>query len=382
MPAMEDRPYDLVLLGATGFTGRLVAEHLGRRLAGSDVRWAVAGRSPERVAEVAASVPGGPAVEVVDVGDLVGLLGLAQRTRVLGTTVGPYLRHGELVVQACVRAGTHYADITGESPFVRLIGERYAADAQQRGVQLVSCCGFDSVPPDLGAQMVAERLPQEASLAVRAYLRANARFSGGTFASGLGLQGSDAEPLPVVPLGAQRPVQTLGARPHRVEELGGWALPLPTIDPAIVLRSAAHLEGYGRDFRYGHYAAVRSLPRAVGSAAGAGAALGLSRARPGRALLSRLAPDPGEGPSPERRARSSFSLTLLGRGGGQRVIGRVAGGDPGYDATAVMLGEALLSLALDPRGDVAGQLTPAAALGAPYRARLEDQGLAFSVEAA
>ncbi len=379
---MTDRPYDLVLLGATGFTGRLVARHLGERLAGSGLRWAIAGRDATKLAEVAAGVPGDPAEEVVDVSDLVGLLHLAERTRVLGTTVGPYLRHGELVVQACVRAGTHYADITGESAFVRLVSERYGADAQHRGVQLVSCCGFDSVPPDLGAQMVAEALPQDASLAVRAYLQADARFSGGTVTSGLTMLESEEPGLAVVPLAGRRPVHTLGTRPHRVAELDAWALPLPTIDPAIVLRSASALEGYGRAFRYGHYVAVGSLPRAVGSALGAGAALGLARLRSTRALLRRLAPDPGEGPSPERRARSSFTLTLLGQGGGQRVIGRVAGGDPGYDEAATMLGEALLSLALDPRGPRAGHLTPAAALGVPYRERLEEQGLTFAVESA
>jgi short subunit dehydrogenase-like uncharacterized protein len=168
-------------------------------------------------------------------------------------------------------------------------------------------------------------------------------------------------------------------RVHRVRELDAWGVPLPTIDPAIVLRSARELDGYGERFRYGHFAEVGSLPVAAAGIATVGGMAALASVPPTRSLLQRLLPAPGEGPSEERRARSRFRVTFLGGAGAQRVVTRVSGGDPGYDETAKMLGEAALSLAQDARGDAAGHVTPAIAFGEHYQARLEHQGITFEV---
>lgn len=380
---MADRDYDVVLLGATGFTGALVATHLDRRLAGTETRWAIAGRDRDKLHALAARLTGDPGVEVVDVHDLVGLLALAGRTRVLGTTVGPYTRHGELVVQACVRAGAHYADITGEPAFVDLVRDRYHDDAGRRGTKIVTCCGFDSVPPDLGVRFTVARLPDDVPLTVRGYVRAEGRVSGGTVASALETIASRAERPPRRPRRTDdaRRATSLPARIHRVAELDAWGIPLPTIDPAIVLRSARVLGGYGSAFRYGHYARVRRLPTAIGGIAAIGAATAMASSRPTRSLLARLLPAPGEGPDEATRDRGRFELTFLGHGGGARVVTRVSGGDPGYQETSKMLGEALLSLAQDRGPDVAGVLTPAVALGAPYHDRLVDQGIGFETVA-
>ncbi len=373
---MNDRSYDLVLLGATGFTGGLVAEHLARRLADTDTSWAIAGRNQAKLTALAERLPGEVGTEVVDVGDLVGLLELAERTRVIATTVGPFARHGELVAQACVRAGTHYADITGEPAFVDLLRARYDADARRRGVALVSCCGFDSVPHDLGVRDTVALLPDDAPLTVRAYVRSDARLSGGTALSGLEAIASRALPRPEKRRDGGREVSSLPVRVHRVDELDAWGVPLPTIDPVIVLRSARELDGYGSSFRYGHFARVARLPSVIGGVAGVGVLAGLASFGPTRSLLSRMLPDPGSGPSAERRARSFFEVTFLGEGGGQRAATRVSGGDPGYDETAKMLGEAALTLAQH-GAQASGAVTPAIGLGAPYRARLSDQGLRF-----
>lgn len=383
-----DRQHDLVLLGATGFTGRLVASHLAGR--SGDLSWAIAGRDRERLAAVAAEVGGAtgtapPATEVVDVHDLVGLVDLAKRTRVLATTVGPYARLGELVVQACVRQGTHYADITGEPAFVSLLRDRYDRDAARTGTKVVNCCGFDSVPPDLGAWFTVGHLPDDAPLTVRGYVSARGRVGGGTAHSAL--QAIAARSLPR-PRGdrapdphAQRRVAALPARLHRIEQLGGWGVPMPTIDPAIVLRSARVLDGYGSAFRYGHFARVRRLPTVLAGAGALGIAAALASVGPTRSLLEHLLPDLGEGPDELTRARSSFSVTFLGHGGDTTVTTRVSGGDPAYGETAKMLGEAALSLAQDDGPDTAGVLTPAVGLGAPYLDRLLDQGLRFEVVA-
>lgn len=380
---MPDRTYDVVLLGATGFTGRLVARHLATRLAGTTTRWAIAGRSAARLAELATDLPGAtPDVEVADVTDPASLQRVAATTRVLATTVGPFARYGEPVVAACVEAGTDYADITGEPAFVDLVRARHGDDAAQRGVRLVSCCGFDSVPHDLGVALTVAELPDDAPVTVRGYVEADARFSGGTARTALEAIASRRLPTTQVAGDRVRDVRSLPLRVHRIDPatgLTGYGVPLPTIDPAIVLRSAATLDGYGSRFRYGHFARVRRLPTVVAGIAGAGMFGALASVPPGRALLDRVLPDAGDGPSEARRARSTFAVTFVGTGGGQEVVARVSGGDPGYDETAKMLGEAALALAQDaPTGNV-GALTPAQAFGPGYRRRLEDQGLRFEV---
>jgi short subunit dehydrogenase-like uncharacterized protein len=380
---VSDRTYDVVLLGATGFTGRLTAAHLARRLSGTTTRWAIAGRNEAKLAAVAADLPGdGPAIEVVDVGDLDGLTALAARTTALATTVGPYAEHGMPVVQACVTAGTEYADITGEPGFVADVRRRFDAEASEAGIRLVSCCGFDSVPHDLGVAATVEHLPEDAAITVRGYVEADARFSGGTARSAIAAIASRQVPSARVDGERRREVRSLPLRIHRIDPavgIDGYGVPLPTIDPAIVLRSAATLDGYGAKFRYGHFARVRNLPSVAGAVAGVGALAAAASLPPTRALLEKVLPASGDGPSEERRARSRFAVTFHGVGGGREVVTRVSGGDPGYDETAKMLGEAVLTLAQDGGTGHVGAVTPAQGLGSGYRRRLEDQGLRFEV---
>jgi short subunit dehydrogenase-like uncharacterized protein len=376
----DAREFDLVLLGATGFTGRLTAEHLGRRLAGGDTRWAIAGRNRDKLEALAAELPGDPGIVVADTGELVSLLELAERTRVLASTVGPYALHGELVVQACVRAGTDYADITGEPGFVELLQERYGADAERHGVRIVNCCGFESVPPDLGVRFTVGHLPDDVPLTVRGYAHGKGQFSGGTVLSAIEAIASRATGRNGSSSGAEgRRAVELPARIHRVAELGSYGVPLLMVDPLIVLRSARVLDGYGSAFRYGHYARVGNLPTVFAGVGAVGTAAAMASFGPTRKLLEQLVPGSGEGPDEATRAKSSFEFTFIGRGGGERVITRVSGGDPGYGETSRMLGEAALSLAEDDGPDVAGVLTPAVALGAPYHQRLVDLGIVFEV---
>lgn len=384
---MSDRTYDVVLLGATGFTGSLVAAHLARRLAGTTTRWAIAGRSQQKLEQVVADLPlardgDAPATEVVDIGDPDGLRRLAASTTALATTVGPYASFGEPVVAACVEAGTEYADITGEPSFVGRVLERFDRPAREAGVRLVSCCGFDSVPHDLGVALTVGSLPDDAPLTVRGYVEADARFSGGTAHSALQAIASRQLPSTKVTGDRIREIRSYPTRLHRIPDaagIDGFGVPLPTIDPAIVLRSAATEAGYGERFRYGHFARVRSAPAVAGGIAGIGAFAALASLPPTRKLLEKLLPAQGEGPSAERRARSRFAVTFLGTGGGQETVARVSGGDPGYDETAKMLGEAVLTLAQDGSTGATGAVTPVQGLGVGYRRRLEDQGLRFEI---
>lgn len=384
---VADRPYDIVLFGATGFVGELTAEYLAAH-APKGLRWAVAGRDGEKLRRLRDRLPAEDVgVLLADVSDPDSLRELARHARVLATTVGPYVRYGDALVAACAEAGTDYLDLTGEPEFVDLTYVRHDARARETGARLVHACGFDSVPHDLGVHFTVRHLPEGVPLSVDGFVRVGAAFSGGTLASALGqfargrrLRAAALERRRHEPRLAGRRVATPAGTPRFAGEVGAWALPLPTVDAQIVRRSARALERYGPDFRYRHYAAVRRLPVAVGGVAAVGALVAAAQVPPARRLLSgRLAP--GDGPSAERRARSWFSVRFVGEGGGRKVFTEVSGGDPGYDETAKMFAEAALCLALDTLPPTAGQVTTAVAMGDALTNRLRAAGIGFRVAA-
>ncbi|MEU1195221.1 saccharopine dehydrogenase NADP-binding domain-containing protein [Streptomyces sp. NPDC005813] len=381
-----ERTYDVVLYGATGFVGTLTAEYLAAH-APEGLRWAIAGRSTEKLERLRERLGGGPDVLRADADDPRALRELAGRARVVATTVGPYLHHGQELVAACADTGTDYVDLTGEPEFVDLMYVRHDARARETGARLVHACGFDSIPHDLGAYFTVRQLPEGVPLRVDGFVRSEAMFSGGTFASALnqfarGRHMAAAardrrrhEPR----LMGRRAQAPLGA-PRFAKEVGAWALPLPTIDAQVVQRSARALERYGPDFRYRHYAAVERLPFVVGGVAAVGAVFAAAQVPPARRWLSDRI-KPGEGPSAERRARSWFTVRFVGEGGGRRVFTEVSGGDPGYDETAKMLAESALSLAFDELPKTSGQVTTAVAMGDALTERLRRAGITFRVAA-
>ena len=385
----EERPFDIVLFGATGFTGGLTAEYLAGH-APEGTRWALAGRSPDKLEAVrerlAAIDPECAAIELMhaDVDDAESMRAVAECTHVVATTVGPYQRYGEPLVAACAEAGTDYADLTGEPEFVDRMYVRHHAAAVATGARIVHACGFDSIPHDLGALFTVEQLPEGVPLAVRGFVSAGGTLSAGTFHSAvLGfsrvrqtgaahLARRRMEPRPA------RKVSSLKDPVRHERSLGAWALPLPTIDPQVVKRSAGALERYGPDFSYGHYAAIKQLPVALAAIGGVGAVFALAQLPPTRSwLLGRM--QSGEGPSPERRERSWFKVRFIGEGGGRRVVTEVAGGDPGYGETAKMLAESALCLATDDLPPTAGQVTTAVAMGDALIERLRRQGITFEL---
>jgi short subunit dehydrogenase-like uncharacterized protein len=385
---VADRPYDLVLFGATGFTGGLTANEIARR-GPEGMRWALAGRNREKLeavrARVAAEVPGAPEPGLLeaDVGDADSMRAVAESTTAVITTVGPYITYGEPLVAACAAAGTHYTDLTGEPEFVDRMYLAHHAKAVETGARIVHACGFDSIPHDLGVQYTVEQLPEGVPITVRGYVRAGGRPSGGTFASALtgfsrARQTVQAhrDRKQAEPRDPDRRVKLDAGKPHRA--LGYWAVPLPTIDPQVVGRSARALERYGPDFSYGHFAAVKRLPVVVGGAVGMATLFGLAQIPPARkALMSRL--PSGDGPSPEQIADGWFKVMFVGEGGGRRVKTVVRGGDPGYGDTSKMLAEAGLCLAFDDLPDTAGQVTTAQAMGTALRKRVERDALEFEV---
>jgi short subunit dehydrogenase-like uncharacterized protein len=396
------RDFDLVVYGATGFVGRQTAHYMADHAAG--LRWAVAGRSSDQLDALRRVLgPAVPSVVVADAGDAAALDALAAQARVVLSTAGPFARLGGELVAACARHGTHYVDITGETPWVRQMIDRHHDAAARRGTRIVPGCGFDSVPSDLGAWLVADALWRqhgERCISVKACFSMHGGLNGGTAASALGALDDEAartqfddpfllNPPGTAPADASSHRDPVGAL--RDNDFGAWLAPfvMGPINSRVVRRSAALLARsgpYAPDFRYQEYAsagrgasgALAASAMAIGLAAGR-AALGVT---PLRRLAARFVPAPGEGPSEQAMDSGSFRCDLIGVGErGTLQRGRIAGhGDPGNRATTIFVCEAALALALDapnlPGGvHWGGVLTPATALGAVLAERLRRAGV-------
>ncbi len=392
MPGVEaERQYDLALFGATGFTGGLTARYLAAN-GPEGLRWALVGRNRGKLEAVRSQLegllaPGIPAPDLLeaDAADGSALAKVAAAAKVVVTTVGPYALYGEPLVAACTAAGTDYVDLTGEPEFVDRMWLGYHEQAQRSGARLVHCCGFDSIPHDLGAYFTVKQLPEGAPLTVNGYVRAGGQFSGGTFHSavnavararraiGAARRRGETERRP-----PGRRIRSAPARMRRDADLGGWAVPMPTIDGPIVRRSAAALERYGPDFSYGHNYVAPHLHTLTGIVAGLGVVALMAPLPPTRKLLLKVK-SPGDGPSEAVRAKSWFKVTFVGEGGGERVVTEVSGGDPGYDETAKMLAESGLCLAFDELPQSAGQVTTAQAMGDALLSRLQRAEMSFRV---
>ena len=388
MPA--GRSYDIVVFGATGFTGGLTAEYLARS-APANLRWALAGRNAAKLEAVRDRLKsinaacGSLALLSADSGDPDSLKRVAASARCVITTVGPYILHGEPLVAACASAGTDYVDLTGEPEFVDLMWLRYHKQAQQTGARIVHCCGFDSIPHDLGAYFTVQQLPENTPIKLEGFVRAGGTFSAGTYHSAVNAMGrarlymrtrKERQAREERPAG--RVIGSLKASVHFDRELKTWVVPFPTIDPQVVRRSAAALDRYGPDFRYAHYVQVKRLASVAGLIGGVGTLFALAQLKPTRNWLLSMKTS-GEGPTPEQRAKAWFRVRFVGEGGGKRVVTEVTGGDPGYGETSKMLAESALCLAFDDLPKRSGQLTPATAMGNALIERLKKNGIKFAI---
>jgi len=384
------RDFDIVVFGATGFTGELTAAYLAEH-APTGCRWALAGRSTAKLEAVRDRLTAiNPdladlALMHADVSDPASLAAVAESTKVVITTVGPYLEYGEPLVAACAAAGTDYVDLTGEPEFVDLMYVAHHETALASGARIVHACGFDSIPHDLGAYFTVGQLPKGEKVTVRGVVRSGAQFSGGTFHSAMGAmsrQGQAKKALAARRKLEGRPegrkVRWVQGKPGRDAELGYWLLPMPTIDPLVVTRSAAALNGYGPDFSYSHFAGLKTLRYTIGGSLAVGSMVVAANIAPVRNALKKRIKQ-GEGPSESRRSKSWFTVDFVGETAGTTVHTRVSGGDPGYSETSKMLAESALSLAFDDNPPTAGQVTTAVAMGDNLLARLQKAGISFEL---
>lgn len=415
MSEISQREYDVVVFGASGFTGRLVAEYLLEQYgAAGELNWAMAGRNPAKLEAVrremaAGAAQGAAAAEidllVADSDDEESLRKLAAATRVIATTVGPYALYGSKLVAACAETGTHYCDLTGEAHWMRRMIDAHHEGARRSGARIVHTCGFDSIPSDLGVHWLQrEMLAQEGVYCSEIKFRTESfkgAFSGGTVASMLNML-TEAEndpsietilrdPYALNPPGAPRgldgPEKTY---PEYDPDFKGWVTPfmMAEINTKVVRRSNALLGmRYGTNFRYSEGTLMPygqlGFPLAVGLAAGSASFQAAMRTSFLRGVLGQLLPEPGEGPSRAEREGGHFQIQLFGRhpdrSGANLRLRLRAERDPGYGATARMLGESAVCLALDGLSSPGGVLTPSAAMGDALIDRLDERaGLKFT----
>lgn len=379
-----ERKYDIVILGATGFTGRIVVAELAALADREGVRFAIAGRGPEKLQKMVDENPDmGLKVIVANVSDPISLAMMAAQAKIIVNCVGPFALHGMEVVRACVHAGTHYMDITGEPAFVYAVHRNFDAEAKESGVAIVNCCGFDSIPADYAAWMAAGLLKGSGPKLLRGYVFTNARFSGGTWTTAIHAihrrtSGKDRHTRSSLPKRKRR----IPLKVHYLPQWKRWGLPMPVVDPHIVRRSATLLpEVYGEEVEYAQFYTVRSFWKVVRLVFYIGMVFVLARWKISRDWLFRKFPA-GTGPSPEERRKFYFRVLVEGEQSGNRVQTSLSGGDPGYDDTAKMLVQAALTLRDHIQEDtvVYGASTPVVALGRPLIDRLQSRGIQLSFQ--
>lgn len=422
MTPRDDRPFDIVVFGATSFVGQILCRHLVERHgtgAGPDrgpgtLRWAIAGRSTAKLGSVAAATGATVPQITADAASGDDMATLAESARVVVSTVGPYALHGSGLVAACAAAGTDYCDLTGEPQWMQRMIDTHTAAAVASGARIVHSCGFDSIPSDLGVWFTQQAAGREfGEPCTRISMRVKAMkggASGGTIASMMNvleettadpaLRKALANPYALAPEGMRSGVdQPEVMLPKHDDASGEWVGPfvMAAINTRVVHRSHALLgHPWGEGFLYDEAMMMGTGPlgaaKAAGLAGGLGAAVGVAALAPARRLLNRFVlPEPGEGPSPEAQEKGHFDIRFFGTtAGGRTITTRVTGDrDPGYGSTAKMLGECAVTLLHLPRdgeaagvpGVAGGFWTPATALGGPLIEALETHaGLTFAVQ--
>jgi short subunit dehydrogenase-like uncharacterized protein len=405
-----DREFDLVVWGATGFTGRLVVEYLFGRYGAESFRWALGGRDARKLEAVRESLGrGAESLPLVtgDAADAGSTNELVRRTRVVCTTVGPYALYGSELVRACAESGTHYCDLAGEVHWMQRMIDAHEDSAAASGARIVHTCGFDSIPSDLGVFAVQRAMRERYGVTASRVKGRVAGFSGGasggTIASMLNMleeaehdtdvRRAMSNPYSLNPKDLRAgPDAREGLLPAYDDDFAQWTAPfvMAAINTRVVRRSNALLgHAYGKDFRYEEAMLMGAGPlgfaKASALAAGMAGGMGAASIGPLRRLLQRTLPAPGEGPDAAQREAGYWDLRFLGERPGdaaQRVSLRVTGDrDPGYGSTSKMLGESAVCLATDDLDTAPGFSTPAAAMGDSLIVRLEaNAGVRFQLD--
>ena len=397
-----EREYDIIVWGASGFTGRLVVDYMAEHQANSNLKWAVAGRNPQKLQQILAGrdIP----VLTADSGDEASIIALVQQARVILTAVGPYARYGSSLVAACAKHGTHYCDLTGEVHWMREMITAHQEEAKSTGARIVHTCGFDSIPSDLGVYFLQRHMLKTHGVPAR-QIKYRPRafsggFSGGTIDSMIAMMEKAQEDKTISKQLADPYVLNDTQRgldgPDRMsayydEDFDSWVGPfvMAGVNTRVVRRSAELLNGlYGRDFQYNEGTlsgkGAGGFLGATGIGVGSGVFVGAASRSFTRSLMQKFLPKPGEGPSDDASNNGYYDIELFGQhptDSSKNVRIRVKGDkDPGYGSTSKMIAESALALAQDDLPVAGGFWTPASAMGDQLLQRLpQSAGVTFEV---
>lgn len=376
---MTERKYDVIILGATGFTGQITSRYLASHVETEGIRWAIAGRNKEKLENVRHNCSGHfPDLCIADVMDMDSLKALTAQTHILMNAAGPFALYGEQVIQSCILTSTHYLDITGEPSFVAKVYNDYFYKAESQNTCIVNCCGFDSIPADYAAWLTARALPHDLPKKLYGFVRTNATFSGGTLSTAVHALHNESRKisykthLPKHPDAPRIPLKI-----HYNKDVNHWAIPMPVVDPHIVKRSIYRLSNeYGPASTYAQFwlrsSFLKVLKTVVPVTIGiVGIRFKFFRER----LLKKF--KPGTGPDESQRARTRFEVICIGKTADKTVKTVFSGADPGYDETAKMFSQAAFVLhhkrihqSITP-----GVLTPVEALGEDLINRLRKENI-------
>lgn len=374
-----NKSFDIILFGATGFTGQLVAKYLSEHAGKEQIKWAIAGRDQEKLLKVLESLEGNrPEVITADIQDGLSLREMTAQTAVLMNAVGPFNWYGRNVVKACIETHTHYLDITGEPSFIADIYNNYFQNAEENQSCVVNCCGFDSIPADYAAWLTAKKLPKDEPKALKGYIRTNASFSGGTLTTAIEALHMEVQKKSIKTKLKRHPdAPRIPLKIHYSNEMKGWAIPMPVVDPHIVKRSAFRMpEEYGEAVSYAQFFVRSSFGKVVKTVLPIALAMFLVRFKMFRERLFKKF-KPGTGPSESKRKRSKFEAVCYGKSTSAEAFTKISGGDPGYNETAKMFSQAAFTLLDKIKNHTVkyGVLTPVEAFGMELVHRLRREGI-------
>ncbi len=402
---MSEKPYDLVVFGATSFVGKILCQYMVNTYPEGEIRWAIAGRSQSKLDELKTSLgePGANLpIIIADAANKEQLSAMCEQAKVIVSTVGPYALYGEPLVAICAESGTDYCDLTGEAQWIAAMLAKYEDKAKDSGARIINCCGFDSIPSDLGVLFLQEKSKSEYNeYCYRVKMRVKAAkggVSGGTVASMINIaKQAAADPAlrrqlvnPYVLCPDGHPFFARQANNNKAKfdaDFKKWTAPfvMEAINARVVHRSNALLGAkYGKNFLYDEAMLSKGKGAATGMSLGLGGFMLGATIGPVRSLMEKFfLPKPGEGPSPEEQENGYFNLHFFGETAtGKTMRCKVTGDrDPGYGSTAKMLSETAIFMATQLSDDVKGGFwTPSTGLGLPLVDRLvEKAGLTFEV---
>ena len=385
-----DKKFDIIIYGATGFTGSLGAKYMDKY--SNEFKWAIAGRDSNKLEKLQNEIPGKPEIVIADANDEQALLKLTASTKVVASYAGPFNKYSNLLVKACVETGTHYVDITGEAIWVRDLIDNYHQRCIDNKIKIIPACGYDSIPSDLGTYFTAKQVNQPLK-SIFAYHNMSGGVSGGTIESAFTMRDFKSKhkmghPFLLNPEGSYSKNQKLLSKDYfsikKNKKLNKWVIPfvMAITNTRPVRRSAALMEAkqqsYGPDFVYNEFQMVNKYSVALITTVSL-AVLGMIIVSPFRNFLRKFFPKPGTGPNEKTRNNGWYEALFVAKTTkNQEYVYRMYGkGDPGYKSTSMFLVESAISLLNNSDIGEYGVLTPATGLGDDLIIRLKDQGVLF-----